>query len=53
MVTSDKCYENREWAWAYRENEPMGVTILIEGCAELVTSAWRKSFCGVVRAISA
>ena len=23
-VTSDKCYENREWAWGYRENEPMG-----------------------------
>jgi CDP-glucose 4,6-dehydratase len=49
MVTSDKCYENREWHWAYRENEPMGghdPYSSSKGCAELVTSAWRKSFCG-------
>jgi CDP-glucose 4,6-dehydratase len=49
VVTSDKCYENREWLWAYRENEPMGghdPYSSSKGCAELVTAAWRKSFCG-------
>jgi CDP-glucose 4,6-dehydratase len=46
-VTSDKCYENREWAWGYRENEPMGghdPYSNSKGCAELVTSAYRDSF---------
>lgn len=46
-VTSDKCYENREWLWAYREDEPMGghdPYSNSKGCAELVTSAWRRSF---------
>jgi len=46
-VTSDKCYENREWAWGYRENEPMGgydPYSNSKGCAELVTSAYRSSF---------
>jgi len=49
VVTSDKCYENREWLWAYREDEPMGghdPYSSSKGCAELVTAAWRKSFCG-------
>lgn len=48
VVTSDKCYENREWLWAYREDEPMGghdPYSSSKGCAELVTAAWRKSFC--------
>ena len=48
VVTSDKCYENREWLWAYREDEPMGGTdpySSSKGCAELVTAAWRRSFC--------
>ncbi len=47
MVTSDKCYENREWAWGYRENEPMGghdPYSNSKGCAELVISAYRRSF---------
>lgn len=47
VVTSDKCYENREWLWAYRENEPMGghdPYSSSKGCAELVTAAWRRSF---------
>jgi CDP-glucose 4,6-dehydratase len=47
VVTSDKCYENREWLWAYRENEPMGgydPYSSSKGCAELVTAAWRKSY---------
>jgi CDP-glucose 4,6-dehydratase len=46
-VTSDKCYENREWIWSYRENEPMGGRDPYsnsKGCAELVTSAYRDSF---------
>jgi CDP-glucose 4,6-dehydratase len=46
-VTSDKCYENREWIWGYREHEPMGghdPYSNSKGCAELVTSAFRCSF---------
>lgn len=46
-VTSDKCYENREWIWGYRENEPMGgydPYASSKGCSELVTSAYRSSF---------
>ena len=46
-VTSDKCYENREWAWGYRENEPMGGKDPYsnsKGCAELVTTAYRESY---------
>jgi CDP-glucose 4,6-dehydratase len=46
-VTSDKCYENREWEWGYRENESMGghdPYSSSKGAAELVTSAYRRSF---------
>lgn len=46
-ITTDKCYENREWVWGYRENEPMGgfdPYSSSKGCAELVTSAYRRSF---------
>jgi len=46
-VTSDKCYENREWVWGYRENEPMGGRDPYsnsKGCAELVTTAYQRSF---------
>jgi CDP-glucose 4,6-dehydratase len=46
-VTTDKCYENREWHWGYRENEPMGgydPYSNSKGCSELVTSAFRNSF---------
>lgn len=46
-VTSDKCYENREWAWGYRENEAMGgydPYSNSKGCAELVASAYRSSY---------
>jgi len=46
-VTTDKCYENHEWVWGYRENEPMGGRdpyANSKGCAELVTSAYRESF---------
>ena len=46
-VTTDKCYENKEWDWGYRENDPMGghdPYSSSKGCAELVTSAYRRSF---------
>jgi CDP-glucose 4,6-dehydratase len=46
-VTSDKCYENREWEWGYREDEPMGgfdPYSNSKGISELVTSAYRSSF---------
>lgn len=48
-VTTDKCYENREWEWGYREDEPMGghdPYSNSKGCMELVTSAYRNSFFG-------
>jgi len=47
IVTSDKCYENREWLWGYRENEPMGgydPYSNSKGCAELITRAYRDSY---------
>jgi len=46
-VTTDKCYENREWYWGYRENEPMGgydPYSNSKGCSELVTASFRYSF---------
>ena len=47
IITTDKCYENHEWEWGYRENEPMGghdPYSNSKGCAELVVSAYRRSF---------
>jgi CDP-glucose 4,6-dehydratase len=47
VVTTDKCYENKEWPWGYRENEPMGgfdPYSNSKGCAELVASAYRQSY---------
>ena len=46
-VTSDKCYENREWPWGYREIDALGgydPYSASKGCAEIVTSCWRDSF---------
>src|SRR5205814_9584042 len=46
-VTSDKCYENREWERGYREDDPMGgydPYSSSKGCAELATAAWRRSY---------
>jgi CDP-glucose 4,6-dehydratase len=46
-VTTDKCYENREWDWGYRENESLGgydPYSSSKGCSELVTSSYRNSF---------
>ena len=47
VITSDKCYENREWIYPYREDEPMGGAdpySSSKGCAELVVGAYRRSF---------
>ncbi len=47
VVTSDKCYENREWIWGYRENEAMGghdPYSSSKGCAELVAASYRSSY---------
>ena len=47
IVTTDKCYENREWVWPYRENEAMGghdPYSSSKGCAELVVAAYRSSY---------
>ncbi|MCW2279466.1 CDP-glucose 4,6-dehydratase [Heliophilum fasciatum] len=46
-VTSDKCYENREWLWGYRESDPLGghdPYSASKGCAELVSQAYQRSF---------
>lgn len=46
-VTTDKCYENKEWVWGYRENEPLGgydPYSSSKACSELVTAAYRRSF---------
>lgn len=46
-VTTDKCYENKEWVWGYREDEPMGgydPYSSSKGCSELLTSSYRNSF---------
>jgi len=47
VVTSDKCYENKEWHWGYREDEPLGgydTYSASKACAELVTNSYRQSF---------
>jgi CDP-glucose 4,6-dehydratase len=46
-VTTDKCYENREWIWGYREHEALGgydPYSSSKACSELVTRSWRRSF---------
>lgn len=46
-VTTDKCYENKEWVWPYRESDPMGgfdPYSSSKGAAELVISAYRRSY---------
>ncbi|WP_020614548.1 CDP-glucose 4,6-dehydratase [Sediminispirochaeta bajacaliforniensis] len=49
-ITTDKCYENREWVWGYRESDPMGgydPYSSSKGCVELLSSAYRHSFFNV------
>lgn len=46
-ITTDKCYENREWEWGYRENEPMGghdPYSSSKGCVEIASESYRRSF---------
>lgn len=46
-VTTDKCYENKEWEWGYRENEPMGghdPYSSSKACSEIISSSYRRSF---------
>lgn len=46
-ITTDKCYENKEWVWGYKETDPMGGRdpySSSKGCSELVTSSFRESF---------
>jgi len=52
VVTSDKCYEKREWVWGYRENDPMGgydPYSASKGATELVTASYRRSFFNPLR----
>lgn len=47
IVTTDKCYENREWVWGYRETDTLGghdPYSSSKGCAELVAASYRRSF---------
>jgi CDP-glucose 4,6-dehydratase len=47
IITSDKCYDNREWVWGYRENDPMGgydPYSASKGAVEIVCAAYHKSF---------
>ena len=47
MITTDKCYENKEWEWGYRENEPMGghdPYSSSKGAAELLIASYRDSY---------
>ena len=51
-VTTDKCYENQEWVWGYREGEPMGghdPYSSSKACSELISSAYRRSFLTIER----
>jgi len=47
IVTSDKCYENREWVWGYRESDPIGgydPYSASKGCTEIIVGCWRNSY---------
>jgi CDP-glucose 4,6-dehydratase len=51
-VTTDKCYENKEWIWPYRETDPLGgydPYSSSKACAEIVSAAYRQSFFATVR----
>jgi len=50
-ITSDKAYENKEWIWGYRENDPMGgydPYSASKGCADLLASSYRNSYFNIV-----
>src|ERR1700733_14791106 len=51
-VTTDKCYENKEWIWGYRETDPLGGYAPYsssKACAELVSAAYRQSYFPITR----
>lgn len=51
-VTSDKCYENKEWAWPYRESDPLGGAdpySASKAAVEILAAAYRRSFFGPER----
>ncbi|HEY9697181.1 MAG TPA: CDP-glucose 4,6-dehydratase [Trichocoleus sp.] len=51
-ITSDKCYENREWHWGYRERDALGgydPYSSSKACAELIAASYRNSFFNVER----
>ena len=51
-VTTDKCYENKEWLWGYRETDPLGgydPYSSSKACAEIVSAAYRQSYFPVSR----
>jgi CDP-glucose 4,6-dehydratase len=51
-ITTDKCYENKEWAWGYRETDPLGgydPYSSSKACAEIVSAAYRQSYFPVTR----
>lgn len=55
MVTSDKCYENNEWHWGYRENDRLGGQdpySASKACAEIAISAYQRSFFGASSGVS-
>lgn len=56
VVTSDKCYEDREWPWPYREIDAVGGRepySASKGCAELVASSYRRSFYPAIATVRA
>lgn len=55
IITTDKCYENREWVYPYRETDPLGghdPYSASKACAEIVTASYRASFFGKERAVA-
>jgi CDP-glucose 4,6-dehydratase len=53
-VTTDKCYENKEWVWGYRETDPLGgydPYSSSKACAELVSAAYRQSYFPVAKLV--
>lgn len=55
VTTSDKCYENREWFWGYRESDRLGghdPYSASKACAEIAVAAYRRSFCETESAVA-
>ena len=50
VITTDKCYENKEWLYPYRENDELGghdIYSSSKACVELLSRAWQRSFCSL------